>query len=159
ADGEIAERGVHAVDLADDLDSVAGRQLGLVFGHDLLDVARDAAEIAAVSVGVNLVDRLNVGLVGVGRDRVAGERGDVAEQSGDWVSGGYVSELGDRRVLKVVERGHLVFGRLHGDVVRRAVARVGPEIGRNLLGRTQAGIQVEGDIVHGEAELRGAGAV
>ena len=41
----------------------------------------DAAEIAALNAGIDLVDRLDVGLVGVGRHAVALERRDVAEQA------------------------------------------------------------------------------
>ena len=63
-DAEIAERAVHALDLADDLDRVAGRELLLQLRHDLVDVAGDAAEIAALHAGIDLVDRLDVGLVG-----------------------------------------------------------------------------------------------
>ena len=59
-----------------------GLQLLLQVGHDLVDLAGDAAEIAVLQAGIDLVDRLDVGLVGVGRDAAALERGDVAEQPG-----------------------------------------------------------------------------
>ena len=72
-DAEIDERAVHALDLADHLDGVAGLELLLQIGHDLADVVGDAAEIAALHAGIDFVDRLDVGLVGVGRHAVAPE--------------------------------------------------------------------------------------
>ena len=78
---EVAEGVVHALDLADDLDRVAGRKLLLQVGDDLADVVGDAAEIAALHAGIDLVDRLDVGLVGVGRHAVAREGRHIAEQS------------------------------------------------------------------------------
>ena len=43
ADGQIAERGVHAVDLTGHLDPVTRGQLRLVFRHYLVDVGGDRA--------------------------------------------------------------------------------------------------------------------
>ena len=67
ADAEIAESVVHALDLSDHLNRIAGLELLLQLGDDLVDVGCDAAEIAALHAGIDLIDRLDVGLVGVGR--------------------------------------------------------------------------------------------
>ncbi len=82
ADAEIDEGAIHALDLADDLDRVAGRELLPEVGHHGADVLGDAAEVAALDAGIDLVDRLDVRLVGVGRHVLALERGDVAQQAG-----------------------------------------------------------------------------
>ena len=81
ADAEIDERAVHALDLADHLDGVAGLELLLQIVDDLADLAGDAAEIAVLDARIDFIDRLNIGLVGVGRHAAALERRDVAEQA------------------------------------------------------------------------------
>ena len=53
----------------------------------------------------------------------------------------------------------LVLRRLHGEVIGNARCRIGPEIRRHLLRRAQADIEIGGDGVGVEAELRRAGAV
>ena len=45
-----------------------GAELFLVLGDDFADVVGDAAEIAALGVAVDLIDRLDIGLIGVGRN-------------------------------------------------------------------------------------------
>jgi hypothetical protein len=57
ADAQIPE-GI--VDLAENLNRIAGLQLLLESSDDLVDVARNAAEIAALRAGVDLVHRLNI---------------------------------------------------------------------------------------------------
>ena len=79
ADRHIAEGLVHAVDLAGYLDRVAWRELVLEISRDLADVAGDAAEIAPLRAGIDLVDWLDVGLVGAARHQVAGEGRHIAE--------------------------------------------------------------------------------
>ena len=65
---------------------IARRELLLQLGDDLVDLGGDAAEIAALDAGIDLVDRLDVGLIAVGRQAVALEGGDVAEQAGDRIA-------------------------------------------------------------------------
>ena len=60
-DAEIPERVVHALDLSDHLNRIAGLELLLQLGRDLVDVGRDAAEIAALHAGIDVKDRLDVG--------------------------------------------------------------------------------------------------
>src|SRR5262249_46208559 len=79
-DTEIYERTVHALDLTDHLDRVAGLELLLHVDDDLVDLAGDAAEIEALSTGIDLVYRLHIGLVSVGGYATALEGRDVAEQ-------------------------------------------------------------------------------
>src|SRR6202011_3419933 len=54
-----------------------------------------------------------------------------------------------------VERVHLVFRRLYRDVIGDPIGRVGPEVGRHLLGRAQARIDIVADVARGDAELQG----
>ena len=140
------------------LDRVAGRELLLQPGDDLVDLARDAAEIAALEIGVDLVDRLNVRLVGVGRQRSAGEGRHIAEQARHRISlrreGG-----ADRRIGQRIERGHLRLRGLNRQVIGYPLRRIGPEIRGYLLGRAQADVEVGGDLAGVEAELCRAGAV
>src|SRR6185437_9779643 len=68
---KVSERVVHAFNLTDDLNRIARRQLLLNASDDLVDVACYATEIAALNTGVNLVDRLDVGLIAVGRHSAA----------------------------------------------------------------------------------------
>src|SRR6478735_9388366 len=70
-DPEIAEAVVHALDLAYDLDGVAWLELRLEFGHDLIDVVGDSAEVTALDGGKDLINRLDVRLIGIGRHAAA----------------------------------------------------------------------------------------
>ena len=158
-DAEIAEGVVHALDLADHLDGVARLQLLLQVGHDLVDLAGDAAEIAALHAGIDLVDRLDVGLVGVGRHAVALERRDVAEQAGHRPAAAPTAAVETGVLPRSFSERDLALGRLHREIVGNARCRIGPEIGRHLLRRAQADIDVVGDGVGIEAELRRARAV
>ena len=69
-DAQIVEGIIHALDLAYDLNRIARRELFLQLRDDAVDVFGDTAEIAGLDVGVDLVDRLDVGLVRIGRNRV-----------------------------------------------------------------------------------------
>jgi hypothetical protein len=94
-----------SLDLAENLDRVAGLELFLQLGDDLADVIRNAAEIAALGAGVDVVDRLDVGLVQIGRNAVAAKRGHVAQEAGYQRAVG--SDLGGYRgVAEVAERTH-----------------------------------------------------
>ena len=75
----------------------------LQLGDDLVDLVGDAAEIAALNAGIDLVDRLDVGLVGVGRHAAALERRDVAEQARHRVAAAAIPRRRDRRVAEVVQ--------------------------------------------------------
>ena len=71
---------------------------------DLVDIGGDAAEIAALSAGIDLVDRLDVGLVGAARHRVAGEGRDIAELARNRrVAGGAVVVLTDAERRDIAE--------------------------------------------------------
>lgn len=78
-----AEGFVHALDLALNLDRVAGLQLLLQLGDDLADVPRNAAKIAALHAGVDVQYRLNIGLVQIGRHAAALQRRHVAQEARD----------------------------------------------------------------------------
>ena len=77
------KRAVHAVDLARDLDGVARRELIAQLGDGRIDRVRDAAEVAILDIGVDLVDRLHIRLVRVGRHHRARQCRDIGEQSRD----------------------------------------------------------------------------
>ena len=79
-DGEIAKCIVHALDLAEYLDRVARRELFLQRGDHFIYVTGNAAEIATLNAGVDVVGRLDVGLIGIGRHAVPRESRYVTEQ-------------------------------------------------------------------------------
>src|SRR5262245_51913648 len=135
---------MHALDLAANLDRIARLELFLQLRDDLVDLAGDAAEIAALDAGVDVVSRLNVRLVQIGRDAVAAELGDVAQQSRHRRAGGR-SFGRNRRVAQLAERAHLMLRRLDGDVIRNSRCRIGPEVRRDLRGGAEAYIEVVGD--------------
>ena len=58
-----------------------------------------------------------------------------------------------------IQRVDFVFGRLHGQIIRNPRLRIGPEIGRYLLRRAEADIDVGGHRAGIEAKLRGAGPI
>src|SRR6478735_4375485 len=60
---------------------------------------------------------------------------------------------------EVATRVHLVFRCLHRDVIGDPVCRVGPEIGRDLLGRAQARAKVVADVARSDAELQSPRAI
>ena len=160
SDAEIDERAVHALDLADHLDGVSRFELLLQIRHDAADLVGDTAEIAVLHARIDLIDRLNIGLIGVGRYAAAPEGRHVAEQARHRDVGqgcGYPGR--DRRVAEIVERADLVLGRLHREIIRNSRFGIGPEIGRHLLRRAQADIDVGGDGVRVEPELGGTRAI
>ena len=61
--------------------------------------------------------------------------------------------------MKRIQRVDFVLRRLHRNVIRDSGLRIGPEIGRHLLGRTQADIDVGSDRAGIEAKLRGTAPV
>ena len=135
---------MHALDLAENLDRVAGLQLLLQLGDDLVDVVRNAAEIATLHAGVDVVDRLDVGLVQIGRNALALKRRHVAQQPRyRRAVGGDLG--GHRRVAELAERAHQMLRRLDRDVVGNPVCRIGPEIGRDLFRGAEADVEVIGD--------------
>src|SRR5580704_3259386 len=132
SDAQIPEGIAHALDLPEDLDHVAGLELLLQLADDLADVARNAAEIAALHVGIDVVHRLDIGLVQIGRNAVALQSRYIAQQPRyRWAVGSERSRY--RRVTKLAERTHLVLRGLHCDVVGNPGCQIGPEIRRNLL--------------------------
>src|SRR6476620_7620294 len=144
---------MHALDLAANLDRIARLELFLQLRDDPVDLTGDAAEIAALHAGVDVVRRLNVRLVQIGRHAVAAEPGDVAQQSGHRrTRRRYFGR--NRRVAEFAERAHLMLRRLDGDVVRNSRCRIGPEVRRDLRGGAQAYIEVVGDTLGVEPELQ-----
>ena len=120
----------------------------------------DTAEIAVLHARIDLIDRLNVGLIGIGRHAAAPEGRDVAEQARHRDVGQRRGDPGrDGRIAQIIERTDLVLRRLHREIIRNPRFRIGPEIRRHLLRRAQADIDVGGDGVRVQPELRGARAV
>jgi hypothetical protein len=102
-----AVRIAHALDLPENLDRVAGLELLLQPSDNRSDVARNAAEIATLNAGIYVIDRLDIGLVQVGRDGLALQRRHVAQESRyRWAIGGECG--GYRRIAEFVERAHLM---------------------------------------------------
>ncbi len=66
---------------------------------------------------------------------------------------------GDRRVVELVVVGDAIFRRLHGEVIGNAILRIGPEIGRDLLRRAEADVEIVGDAAERQPELLRARAV
>src|SRR4029077_11603428 len=119
----------------------------------LVDVAGNAAEIAALHAGIDVKHWLNIGLVQIGRNALALERRHVAQKPRYWRAVG--GERGRyRRVANVVERAHQALRRLDRNVIGNPGDRVGPEIGRDLLGRAEAGIDIIGDGLCAETKLQ-----
>jgi len=69
-DAHIVKGFIHTLDLAYDLNRIAWRELFLQVRDDDGNVFGDTAEIAVLDVGIDLVDRLDVGLVRIGWNRV-----------------------------------------------------------------------------------------
>ena len=111
-----------------------------------------------MSIGVDFIDRLNVGLVGIGRQHGAGQSCHIAEHAGHRIAVRR-ERRADRRIVQRIERGHQRFRRLRRQVIGYPRLRIGPEIRRHLLGGAQAYIEIGGDLGGIEAELRGSGAV
>ncbi len=101
---------------------------------------------------IHLVDRLDIGLIGVGRDAVALERRHVAEEPGNGHVGG--DRRGHRGVAEIAQRADAALGGLHREIIGNAGGRVGPEIRRDLLRRAEADVDIGRDRVGVEAELR-----
>src|SRR4029077_10443633 len=144
SDTQIPEGITHALDLSENPDRVAGLELLLQLGDDLADVTRNAAEIAALHAGIDVVHRLNIGLVQIGWNAVALERRHVAQQPR------YRRAVGGERgrywrVANLVERAHRALRRLDRDIIGNAGNRVGPEIRRDLLRGAEADVDVIGD--------------
>ena len=98
-----------------------GFKLLLQVGHDLVDCRGDAAEVAALQAGIDLVDRLDVRLVGVGGHAAPFQGRHVAEQAGHRPVAAR-QRSGNRRVVEIVQRAHVALGCLHRDVVGNARA-------------------------------------
>jgi hypothetical protein len=104
-DAHIAKGIVHALDLAQYLDRIAGRELLLQPGDSLVDIAGYAAQIAALGIGIDLVNRLNVGLVGIGRHRDAGQCSHIAQHARHRIATRREG-CADRRIGQRIERSH-----------------------------------------------------
>ncbi len=125
---------VHAVDLADHFDAIARRELLLLLRDDAVYVAGHGAEIAALSVGEDLVDGLYVGLVQVCRGGVALERRDIAQQRGHRATASG-RKGADRRVPELIQRALQMLRRLHRQIIGYPSGGISPEIRRDLLRR------------------------
>jgi hypothetical protein len=78
-ESEFAESCVHTFDLAAHVDGAARRKFGPKLVDDFGDLTGDATEIGALYVGVNVEDRLHVGVTNDCRCFGALERDYVAE--------------------------------------------------------------------------------
>ena len=132
-----------------------GLELFPEIGGDLVDAAGDAAEIAALGAGIDLVHRLDIGLVGAARHRIAGKGRDILQFPRHRLRCRRGGSGIDRRIADVAHRADQVLRRLHRNVVGNAVLRVGPEIGLDLLGGTESRADVVADVGRLNAELQG----
>ena len=80
ADAEIQKGRLHALHLPLHGDRIARRERLLILRDDLVDLGGDGAEVAALHVGVDIVDRLNVGVGDDLRRGAPAQRRHVAEQ-------------------------------------------------------------------------------
>jgi hypothetical protein len=106
-----------------------------------------------LGAGIDVVDRLDVGLVQIGRYTVALERGHVAQEPR------YRRAIGGERsryrdVADFVEGADLTLRCLDRDEVRNPSCRIGPEIGRDLFRGAEGGIDIVGDGLRVETELQ-----
>ena len=90
------KRRLHGADLAANIDGTAARQARLGLRDDLLHRASHAAQIAAVHVGVNVVNRRHVVVVHNLRRHAAGGGRQVAEQLRSGAGGSGIA-VGRRR--------------------------------------------------------------
>ena len=144
--------------MADHLNCIARLQILLHLCRDLADIGCYATEVAALHAGIDLENRLDVGLVGIGRDPLPLEGRDIAEHAWNRLAA-HGDRGGNRRVCERIQRVDFVFRRLHSQIIRNPGGRIGPEVGRNLLRRTQADIDVGGHSACIEAKLRGTGPI
>ena len=107
-----------------------------------------------MGAGVDLIDRLDVGLIRAARDRVAGDCRHVAQLARDQLRRRRRGPRADRRIGEIVKRAHLIFRRLYGDIIGNAVCRICPKIGQHLLGRAEARAQIGADVARGDPELQ-----
>src|SRR5271165_5195506 len=114
------------------LDRVAGGQIFLQICRDLPDLSGDAAEIAPLGTGVDLVDRLDVGLVRAARHRVAREGRHIAELARHRLGRRRGGSRADRCIAEVVERANLVFRRLDCDGIGGEFKQTTEKLHRNL---------------------------
>ncbi len=161
ADGEIVKGAVHAGDLATDIDLISHFQMRAFVGDNPVNGGRRTTEIAVLHAGIDVIHGLDVALVVVGLHLAAFRGGDIAQQIGDLLGGTCAGRCraGDRDVVQVILVVQAIFGGLHGHVVGNAVFRVGPEIRRHLLGRTQVDVDVGGYLVDVQAKFLSARAV
>ena len=128
--------------------------------------AADGRQVAALHVGEDVVDRLDVVVVDVRRLTCRGVQvRQVAEQLGrlsrasplvlPTLGGGAGRGLrvDDRRVHQGVDRVDAVLRRLHGHAVVDAVRRVDPEVGRHLAGRAERHQHAAGHVLLGQPQL------
>ena len=148
-----AECAVHRLYLAAHGDARSLGQAGRAVAQHAFDVGADRAEIAILRRREDVVQRCDVV---VRHDRVglsAHDRRETAEQ----LRRARAARDGQR--AQVRQRRHPVLGRLRDDRIRHAVVWVEP-VGRRHLARAgQARHHGIGDILLGDAELRGTRAV
>src|SRR6202158_4931896 len=137
---------------------MAGFQFLLQLRRDLVDVGCDTAEIAALHAGIDVKNRLDIGLVGGGGHLVPFERRHIAEHARHGLTA-HRQRGGNRRVSKRIQRVDFVLRRLHGQIIRNSRSRIGPEVWRYLLRRAETDIDVGGHRARIEAKLRGPGPI
>src|SRR4029077_5952991 len=147
---KLKERLVHALHLTADDDRAGFANLPFVLFDNLVDLARDGAEVGALDAGVNVEERLHVIVV----ERQRGDRprkiGQVAQQLRR-----RLPRDGDGSAMQLVEGVHPVLLRLDHDLVAHAVFVVEPEIGRRRSAAGQRDQQVVGDVPLRQADLLG----
>ena len=155
--GEEADVGVlHGLDLAAERDEGAAGQIFLFAVDDLVDLAADGAEVAALHVAVDVDDAADVVVGDDGHLGAARDGGDVAEDLRALASpaaGGDGECSADPERLDVVLRG------LGDHVVVDAVLRVEEEHGRDLEAAAEGVQHAAGDVAAGVAALLGLGAI
>ena len=83
AESEFVERGVHAFHLTAHSNSAAGCEFWTDLVHNLCDLIRDAAKIRALHIGINIEDRLDIGVIHHRRCLAPTKRDDVARAVAD----------------------------------------------------------------------------
>ena len=127
ADAQPHERVVHRLHLAAQLQLRRLRQRLLRLVHDLLDLARHAAQIALVHIGIDIVGRLNVVVVDDDRRKIAPEARHIAQQLRC-----IAIRRRHRRARQRLQAVDAIDRRLRHDLVVHAIGRIQPFIRRRL---------------------------
>ena len=115
--------------------------------ENFIGVGGDGSEIAILGAGIDIDDGLLVVVVH--------GRGPRRRRHLDQVSHQLRPLLrDDGNFHQVLQIGHPVLRRLHGDLIGHPIARVQPEIGSGLKAAAQGNQRTLGDFARGQADLR-----